>query len=216
MINNRKDIDTIVDFFNSINVTGKVNSQDTFCGAGYDIEFYVQDNQTVNVSLGMFLMVDGQKWEVSYEEVSEFSRLIAEIISSATKSSRTEKTTTRSATVGEYYDKETKEIVQKDKIYKIEYTKENIDIMRKEEKIPTGSNIVCQEEEIKDNMKQKQKGFHQYLLVQGDSREYHSYNDKVESGYFETYIWERDIGLKYYKSGYGAEKNLVELQLSNK
>ena len=99
MINNRKDIDTIVDFFNSINVTGKVNSQDTFCGAGYDIEFYVQDNQTVNVSLGMFLMVDGQKWEVPYEEVCEFSRLIAEIISSATKSSRTEKTTTRSATV---------------------------------------------------------------------------------------------------------------------
>ena len=106
--------------------------------------------------------------------------------------------------------------VQKDKIYKIEYTKENIDIMRKQEKIPTGSNIVCQEEEIKDDMKQKPKGVHQYLLVQGDLREYHSYNDKVESGYFETYIWERDIGLKYYKSGYGAEKNLVELELSNK
>lgn len=106
--------------------------------------------------------------------------------------------------------------VQKDKIYKIEYTKENIDIMRKQEKIPAGSNIVCQEEEIKDDMKQKPKGVHQYLLVQGDLREYHSYNDKVESGYFETYVWERDIGLKYYKSGYGAEKNLVELELSNK
>ena len=80
VINNKKDIDAIVDFFNSINVTEKVNPQDTFCGGGYDIEFYIQDKQTVNVSLGMFLMVDGQKWEVPYEKVSEFSRVIAEII----------------------------------------------------------------------------------------------------------------------------------------
>lgn len=37
----------------------------------------------------------------------------------------------------------------------------------------------------------------------------------VESGYFETFIWERNIGLKYYKSGYGAEFSLVELELLN-
>lgn len=103
--------------------------------------------------------------------------------------------------------------VQKDKIYKIEYTRDIVDSMRKWGKIPTGSNIVCQEEEIEDYMKQNKKGFHQYLLVQGDLREYHSYNNGVESGYFETYVWERNIGLKYYKSGFGAEKNLVELKL---
>lgn len=80
VINNKKDIDTIVNFFNSINVIETVNKQDTLCGGSYDIEFYVQDNQTVNVFLGMFLTVDGQEWKVSYEKVSEFARLIAEII----------------------------------------------------------------------------------------------------------------------------------------
>ncbi len=105
--------------------------------------------------------------------------------------------------------------IQKDKIYKIEPTEENIEIIRKENKIPTESNIVCQEGEIKDNLKQEQKGYHQYLLVKEDLREYHSYNNMVESGYFETFIWERNIGLKYYKSGYGAEFSLVELELLN-
>ena len=105
--------------------------------------------------------------------------------------------------------------LEKDKIYKIEPTEENIEIIRKENKIPTESNIVCQEGEIKDNLKQEQKGYHQYLLVKDDLREYHSYNNMVESGYFETFIWERNIGLKYYKSGYGAEFSLVELELLN-
>ena len=105
--------------------------------------------------------------------------------------------------------------IQKDKIYKIEPTEENIEIIRKENKIPTESNIVCQEGEIKDNLKQEQKGYHQCLLVKEDLREYHSYNNMVESGYFETFIWERNIGLKYYKSGYGAEFSLVELELLN-
>lgn len=102
---------------------------------------------------------------------------------------------------------------------KIKYIKlniqKNVDKMRKEDKLPTGSNIVCQEKEIKDYLNHKQKGLHQYLLVKGNLREYHSYNNEVESGYFETYIWERHTGLKYYKSGYGAEKNLVELELLN-
>lgn len=105
--------------------------------------------------------------------------------------------------------------IQKNKIYKIEPTEENIEIIRKGEKIPTGSNIVCQEEEIKDKLKQEQKGYHQFLLVKEDLREYHSYNNMVETGYFETFIWERNIGLKYYKSGYGAEQGLVELELLN-
>ena len=102
-------------------------------------------------------------------------------------------------------------LVQKDKIYKLQYTGDNAESIRKWEKNPTESNIICQEEEIKDKVKENEKGFHQYLSVQGDLRKYHSYNDKVETGFFETYIWERNIGLKYYKSGYGAENNLVEL-----
>ena len=102
------------------------------------------------------------------------------------------------------------------RIYRIAYTGENKDTLIREQKIPLGSSIICQEKGIKDRLNQEQKGEHQYLLVQGDIREYHSYNNQVESGYYETYIWERNIGLKYYKSGYGAEKDLVELECINK
>lgn len=50
------------------------------------------------------------------------------------------------------------------------------------------------------------------MQVQEDERKYCAYNNEIESGYFETYIWERDVGLKYCKSGYGAERDLVELE----
>ena len=102
--------------------------------------------------------------------------------------------------------------VQNDKICKIDYTQENVDIILKEKNLPNAGVIVCQNEEIKDSLKQEQKGFHQYLQVQEDERKYCAYNNEIESGYFETYIWERDVGLKYYKSGYGAERDLVELE----
>lgn len=103
--------------------------------------------------------------------------------------------------------------VQNDKIYKIDYTQENEDIVLKENKFPITGVSVCQNEEIQDNLKQEQKGFHQYLQVQEDERKYCSYNNQIESGYFETYIWKKNVGLKYYKSGYGAERDLVELKL---
>lgn len=106
--------------------------------------------------------------------------------------------------------------VQNNRIYRIAYTRENIDTLIRGQNILLGSSIICQEKGIKDRLNQEQKGVHQYLLVQGDIREYHSYNNQVESGYYETYIWERNIGLKYYKSGYGAEKDLVELECINK
>lgn len=41
---------------------------------------------------------------------------------------------------------------------------DNAESIRKWEKNPAESNIICQEEEIKDKMKENEKGFHQYLL----------------------------------------------------
>lgn len=102
--------------------------------------------------------------------------------------------------------------VEKEKIYKIVPTEENKISLKKKE-LPVGSTIVCQEKEIVDSLSKDQKGEHEYLLINGDQREYHLYNDKVNTGYFESYIWKKKVGLIYYKSGYGAEGNLVELKL---
>lgn len=103
--------------------------------------------------------------------------------------------------------------VEKEKIYKIVPTEDNKNSLKMKEEIPVGSLIVCQEKEIVDSLSKYQKGEHQYLLIDGDEREYHFYNDKVNTGYFESYIWKKNTGLKFYKSGYGAEGNLVELKL---
>jgi hypothetical protein len=105
--------------------------------------------------------------------------------------------------------------VQKDKIYKIEPTEENLNKFKSNKEIPNDSIIVCQDTEIKDTLSDDEPGWHYYLKVDGNRREYYSYNNMVETGYYETFIWEKDKGLINYRSGYGAERDSIEIQLIN-
>lgn len=105
--------------------------------------------------------------------------------------------------------------VQKDKIYKIEPTEENLSKLKTSEELPDSSVIVCQDKEIKDTLDKDEPGFHHYLEVNGDKREYHSYNNQVSTGYYESFTWEKGKGLINYRSGYGAERDSIELQLKN-
>ena len=103
--------------------------------------------------------------------------------------------------------------VQKDKIYKIESTEENLSKLKSSGELPSGSVIVSQDKEIKDTLGKDEPGFHHYLEVNGDKRVYHSYNNQVSTGYYESFTWERGKGLINYRSGYGAERDSIELQL---
>jgi len=105
--------------------------------------------------------------------------------------------------------------VQKDKIYKIEPTEENLSKLKTSEELPDSSVIVCQDKEIKDALGKDEPGFHHYLEVNGDKREFHSYNNQVSTGYYESFTWEKGKGLINYRSGYGAERDSIELQLKN-
>lgn len=104
--------------------------------------------------------------------------------------------------------------VQDDRIYEIEPSPENLELLKAGEGIPENSMIVCQDTAIKDSLGEDETGWHHYLTVNGNRREYHAYNNQVSTGYFETMIWERDKGLVYYRSGYGAERELVEIQMN--
>ncbi|AEM74576.1 hypothetical protein [Caldicellulosiruptor acetigenus] len=106
--------------------------------------------------------------------------------------------------------------VQKDKIYKIDPTKENLSKLKTREELPNDSVIVCQDKEIKDSLSENKRGWHRYLRVERDKREYHAYNNQVETGYYETFIWEKNKGLISYRSGYGAERDSIELQIKDK
>jgi len=106
--------------------------------------------------------------------------------------------------------------VQKDKIYKIEPTEENLSKLKTSEELPDGSVIVCQDKEKKDTLGKDEPGYHHFLEVDGDKQEYHSYNSQVSTEYYESFTWEKGKGLINYRSGHGAERDSTELQLKNK
>lgn len=103
--------------------------------------------------------------------------------------------------------------VQEDTIYKLEPTTENLDQLKTSEELPDDSVIVCQDQEIKDTLGEDEPGFHHYVEAAGDKRVYHSYNNEVSTGYYESFAWEKGKGLINYRSGYGAESESIELQL---
>jgi hypothetical protein len=102
--------------------------------------------------------------------------------------------------------------VQKDKIIMIRGINV-LDKIKSEEDIFKECNIVCQEKEHNDALGENEKGWHEYILADGNRREYHGYNTLTETGFYEMFIWEEGKGLVEYKSGFGAEKDDIELQL---
>jgi hypothetical protein len=105
--------------------------------------------------------------------------------------------------------------VQKDKIYRIKPTEENLNKLKTSGQVPNDSVIVCQDGELKDALSKDEKGWHHYILVNGDTRESHSYNNQVETGFYETYIWESNRGLIKYSSGFGAGRDAINLQINS-
>ncbi|WP_167956257.1 hypothetical protein [Anaerosporobacter faecicola] len=103
--------------------------------------------------------------------------------------------------------------VQEDKIYKIVPTEENLRKIKTSEELPSDSIIVCQDKEIKDVLGKDEQGYHQYMVINGEKREYHAYNNQVSTGYYESFTWEKEKGLINYRSGYGAERDSIELQV---
>ncbi len=97
-------------------------------------------------------------------------------------------------------------------LYKINLTEENIELLKSTGNLPEDSRIVCQEYEMKDEL-DEEKGFHQYININDDEINYHSYNNNTESGYYESFTWKKNIGLLSYRSGFGAERDSIELRL---
>lgn len=85
------------------------------------------------------------------------------------------------------------------------------DKIKSESDVTKLGSVVCQNEEIKDELDEGEKWWHESITAEGSTREYYSYNALSETGFYETLIWED--GLKFYKSGFGAEKDDIELVL---
>lgn len=102
--------------------------------------------------------------------------------------------------------------VQDDKIYFIRDGAVK-DELTDVEAITDMGTLVCCEEGKADALSEEERGWHEYILADGDRREYHGYNTLVETGYYETFIWEEGKGLTGYRRGYGAEADALELRM---
>lgn len=102
--------------------------------------------------------------------------------------------------------------VQEDKIYLIREAGV-IEHIQTEADILSQGTIVCQQEELKDTLEEEEKGLHEFITLNDNQCEYHSYNNLTETGFYETFVWEKGKGLVRYKSGFGAERDDIELQM---
>ncbi|MCH5281547.1 MAG: hypothetical protein J1E61_08770 [Lachnospiraceae bacterium] len=104
--------------------------------------------------------------------------------------------------------------VQGDTIYRVrDIDAEGITGWSEEEIISKGQ-LVCQSESMEDKLDPEEKGFHERISVQGNICYYRSWENYVETGFYERFVWERGRGLIEYVSGYGAGAEHMELKIT--
>lgn len=94
--------------------------------------------------------------------------------------------------------------VSKDKVYLL---KDNIDEDITKERFIQDGIVVCSNEDYDENYDGEQRT----IVNEGDVCIYTSYNTLTESGMYYEYQWTKGEGLTYFKSGYGAEGDPIEI-----
>ncbi len=102
--------------------------------------------------------------------------------------------------------------VTKEKIYKINLELNRIKKEKNSELLIKNSTIVYQKQSKADKLGKQAKGVHENIVVNKDKITYNTYNSGVETGYYESFIWKKGMGLIGYRSGYGAERDSIELK----
>lgn len=87
------------------------------------------------------------------------------------------------------------------------------EILDTDEKIIDHADIVCQEEEINEDLEQGEEGRYYTVKKTGDQivGGYLWIKPNGEIGYYEGFTWKEDVGLINYYSGYGAERDIINL-----
>ena len=87
------------------------------------------------------------------------------------------------------------------------------EIFDTDEKIIAHADIVCQEEEINEDLEQGEEGRYYTVKKTGDQVEgsYLWIKPNGEIGYYEGFTWKENVGLINYYSGYGAQRDIINL-----
>ncbi len=71
--------------------------------------------------------------------------------------------------------------------------------------------LVCGSDDMDENI----DGEHLKIKNEGDTCYFYMDNTLTESGYYSSYGWTKGKGLTYFRSGYGAEGDPIEIELKD-
>lgn len=104
--------------------------------------------------------------------------------------------------------------VTESEIYRLWDFSEESNKIKDETKLIQDAIIVCQNQNLPDDLGEEEKGVHHYIVSE-DSRcesHFYQYNDFANLvGYWEGFYWEKEKGLVQYRSGFSAGDDIVEL-----
>lgn len=72
--------------------------------------------------------------------------------------------------------------------------------------------IVWAKNEVSDKLLEDQKGSHNSIKIEGKEVKYSHYNNQVETGYYERITFTKEKKLEEFVSGFGAERDLIQLE----
>ena len=79
--------------------------------------------------------------------------------------------------------------------------------------IPKDATLIYQTGGLKDSLIDAQTGLHHYIDFNNDTCESYLYSTLGDTSYYENMIWQKNIGITYFRSGWGAEADGIELKL---
>lgn len=72
--------------------------------------------------------------------------------------------------------------------------------------------IVWAKKEVSDKLPEDEKGSHNSIKIEGKGVKYTYYNNRVETGYYERITFTKEKELQEFVSGFGAERDLIQLE----
>lgn len=85
----------------------------------------------------------------------------------------------------------------------------SVDDISSEEEFLSKGVLVCSANDSDETV----DGEHRRIVNEGDSCTFYSSNTLTESGFYYSYTWTKGKGLSFYRSGYGAEGDPIEITL---
>lgn len=87
------------------------------------------------------------------------------------------------------------------------------EILDTDEKLKNNGVVVCQDEEIEDELEEYEEGQHTSLHKWKNKISYNSYYKKANGdlNYYETFVWEEGKGLVEFRSGFRVERDILYL-----